>query len=140
MANNYIEGSILIQLPRKALIYAAELYARMCEETLTPEDKESIQWDDNFNGIEPFHLEVSSHSMALWNEDCFPAELVASFVHHLLKKFNLNQVVVITWAEYCSKPRPDEFGGGAVFVCKNAIDFLDQSAWIEECKKKYGCK
>ena len=48
---------------------------------------------------------------------------VAEFVRDFIEEFypGEGKAVVITWAEYCSKPRTGSFGGGALIVTEEGV-------------------
>lgn len=54
---------------------------------------------------------------------------VAYIVQAFIKKFRPDMVFTMTWAEYCSKPRLGEFGGGWSVVNKN--EMLFGGVWSE---------
>jgi hypothetical protein len=58
-------------------------------------------------------------------------EHVAYFVHKFLRTFRKNDCWGLTWAGTCSKPRIGEFGGGAIFVTAEDIQFENSYDWVE---------
>lgn len=48
----------------------------------------------------------------------------------------LNETVGFEWADTCSKPRLDAFGGGAMFVTATEIRGMHTSRWLAEQESK----
>jgi len=40
--------------------------------------------------------------------------------------------IAFEWANTCSKPRLDAFGGGAALIRKEGVEFLSTSSWIDD--------
>ncbi len=50
--------------------------------------------------------------------------------------FRPGQSITFSWANTCSKPRTDSFGGGAVFITRDDIAFMSTDGWIKKQKRK----
>lgn len=48
----------------------------------------------------------------LYSEECVCSDNVIAFLQAFIRKFRPDAVVSFTWAEYCSRLRVGEFGGG----------------------------
>jgi len=57
---------------------------------------------------------------------------VVAFVQDFLAEFRPDGCFSLAWAETCSKPRIGEFGGGAVFVTKNTMEYQNTGDWLQE--------
>lgn len=75
-----------------------------------------------------FEVEVvnEKHDKTIYvfsDDGCGDLEEVSEFVRDFIEEFypGERKAVVITWAEYCSKPRTDSFGGGALIVTEEGI-------------------
>lgn len=55
-------------------------------------------------------------SLWLYEEESCNLEAVVELIHWFFKKFRPTETLVLSWADTCSKMRPDEFGGGEVLV------------------------
>ena len=77
----------------------------------------------------------------LYAEEGGNPDNVAHLVQKFLKKFRPNQCWSLTYATTCSKPRVGEFGGGAIFITadeinwQNAYDFVEQERTAFEARK-----
>ena len=58
-------------------------------------------------------------------------EYVAHLVQKFLKQFRQDQCWSLTYATTCSKLRVGEFGGGAVFVTADEINYQSTYAFVE---------
>ena len=58
----------------------------------------------------------------------YAADLAQAF----LKRFDLDLVVSFQWANTCSKPRPDAFGGGAVVISRRNAVWFDTGTLLEK--------
>lgn len=61
-------------------------------------------------------------------------EEVANFVMRFLAKFRPTEKVGFEWAEWCSKARPGEFGGGAVLVSATAVAYETTRQMLERLR------
>jgi hypothetical protein len=106
----------MLVLPKAALDEIERRYQDWEEDEATPDH------DDEYYGGWTLHREAEDH---LWcySEESAHMEQLADYVQAVLEKFDLPDKVGWAWAETCSKPRLDEFGGGAVVVTK------DQQYW-----------
>lgn len=62
-------------------------------------------------------------------EDC-DIEAVVSWLEHLVEKYDDMKPVGFSWANWCDKPRPGEFGGGAVYIRKGDTKHLGTDLWL----------
>ncbi len=143
MANNYTQFSVSLTLPNKeAVDYALDLKQRMdiahqdgCEE---PDDIPREWWPliDGWGGFEAEKL----HPNDLWIHDGGESgdpESAAALVQHLLEKYLPNECFYISWAATCSKPRLDEFGGGALFITAQGVTGMSSWDWARKQQDKW---
>ena len=71
------------------------------------------------------HIYEKTGKNELWlrSEEGFDVDNLILFVTKFHKKFRPEGVFQATWADYCSKPRIGEFGGGAVVVYGEKVDW-----------------
>lgn len=62
-------------------------------------------------------VEVWVHDTGEWAN----VDQIAAVLQALLVKFPGLQPIGFTWADTCSKPRIDEFGGGAVLISRDRV-------------------
>jgi hypothetical protein len=136
MANNSISFSTLIPFEGPYEGGEREETLRFISQ-LDEEDNEKLEEGDyeglNLSG---FTYEVLEEGLLIYSDDG-DVEAAADFVMKYLQHFNRppNVGVYIGYAETCSKPRPNNFGGGAVVVtveggnwlhCRELLDDVTQ--------------
>jgi len=67
----------------------------------------------------------------------FDPEGFAEFVQAFLKKFRPASCAAASYSYTCSRPRRDEFGGGAVFVTASKIKYKDTLDWTIEKRVRH---
>jgi hypothetical protein len=69
------------------------------------------------------------------SEDSGDVDYTADLVQAFLRRFNLDRVISFQWANTCSKPRLDAFGGGAVVISRRNADWLNTGTFMETAVK-----
>lgn len=59
-------------------------------------------------------------------------EALGVLIQHFLVANEIKTPVGFEWACTCSKDRPDGFGGGAVFITPDNIEWLSTQQWLQE--------
>jgi hypothetical protein len=74
---------------------------------------------------------------AIWvsSEDSGDVDYTADLVQAFLRRFDLDLVVSFEWANTCSKPQLDAFGGGAVVISRRNADWFSTGTFVETAKK-----
>jgi len=85
----------------------------------------SVEFSDNDSGV------------YIYAEEFGNVDTAASIFQTFLKKFRPSDYFKIEWADTCSKPRAGEFGGGAVFVTADNVEWTHTGTWISERAKKH---
>ena len=142
MANNYTMASFKIAMPKDQALWllAAEKHlenrAYGKTEELPPTQYiqlvERLREEDlEYSGLE--RLEYEDGNLWFAGMEAFNPEYVAILLHEWMLAFDIEgRAVAFTFAEICDKPRPDEFGGGAVVVSHSGIEFLHTHSWVEQ--------
>lgn len=65
---------------------------------------------------------------------------LSELLRRFLIKFDRDDVVVLEWANTCSKPRVDAFGGGAAVVSRLGISFINTGVWAYQVSQEVGRK
>ncbi len=74
-------------------------------------------------------------SRSLWIHDDTGGsglDVLAEMLQDFLASFRPNDHVAFSWADTCSKPRIDSFGGGALFIASGNILWMNTYDWITE--------
>ncbi|MEB3214425.1 MAG: hypothetical protein VKL39_23965 [Leptolyngbyaceae bacterium] len=114
MANNYCESSSFIDIPDDKIDKAREILQKVREELEASED-----------GYAGFDAKIERGGAWIVHNESINPDHVESLVRALVEELDLPPVVV-SWSYTCSKPRIDEFGGGA-FVVKKGFN----TVWID---------
>ena len=125
MADYFTHFSCLLDLgtPESAA-RALDLYAN------TPEDEDGLRLSDGFD------LSIQSEGGSeLWiHNDCSKdLERVIEFVLLCAEKFDLKGFWGFQYANTCSKPRLDAFGGGAYVIdlgARKSVDWTTTNEWL----------
>jgi len=117
MANNYSESSFTVPFtPANAEAVKAwhEGYLKTCE-TLG-EDSSSDEYDDKVPGLQ---VEVGEGEVWFSGDgEYFNVTAAIFWVKTLLEATQCDNGVFFSWADWCSKSRVGEFGGGACIVTR----------------------
>jgi len=64
---------------------------------------------------------LDAGTLYVFSEDGGGLEAAAQLVQSLLVRFDIAEPVILEWADTCSRPRPDAFGGGAMVITRDRI-------------------
>ena len=116
MANNYLEFSSFLNIPADKIERAREIVAR---EIAKLEDDDECGYCGTLAEVESegvwFHVEESGNT-----------DHVEAIARALLEELEMDEPFVCSWAYTCSKPRIDEFGGGAMVVRRG-----HETIWVD---------
>jgi len=65
-------------------------------------------------------------------ESAADLEEAADLAHVFLKRFRPKSVIGFEFSMRCSRPRPGEFGGGAVYITNSHIAYMSTADWLQE--------
>lgn len=106
MANNYCESSTFIDIPAPLHHEAGMIATRIAGECEVEDGCFDVQ------------TEMRPEGLLLTGEEYFNTSHAERLVRALVEELDLPDPIVVTWAFWCSKPRPGEFGGGGFLVRK----------------------
>ncbi len=153
MANNYVQSCVCVNLGSNEAAKAAFQFYSLAESYINDfdegEDAPTIEspaveeWEVFLcaiaeNEVISFNCYVQGKEIYIGSEEFADPEHMAYFIQFIQKHFNLNEPVLITWAETCSKLREGEFNGGCAIVHKDLIKFRNSSYdWFNQVCKEY---
>ena len=108
MANNYCESSTLIEIPKDKVNKAKVILTRVNEELELSDDEGYVGYIASFE----------NNDIWIRHDESINPEHVEVLVKALVEELELPGTIVCSWSYTCSKPRIDEFGGGAFAVQK----------------------
>lgn len=98
--------------------------------------EQSLQIISNYekeldNKGECLTFEFEKEDGGIWfHGDCIDIDMLVDVVQSILDKLDIEDEIRFYWAEYCSKPRLNSFGGGA---CKLNANDTPVIIWASEC-------
>jgi len=145
MANNYVHFSFAVNMwdsERRAWV---ERLLKDPDELYNDEDEEFEEVFPNYGDFDclgfDWDIDLAGELWLHDEEGTGNTDHVSGFLQAYLKKFNIEEPVAFEFAFTCSKPRLDEFGGGAVVVTKDEIHWMSTNSWIldklQELEKGY---
>ena len=124
MANNYLEYSAFLEIPSDKIEQARAIVAR----------KIAKLEDDDEWGYCGTCADVEERGVWFHAEESGNTDHVEAIAKALLEELEIDNPFCCSWAYTCSKPRIDEFGGGAMVVRRGHetvwVDALDQAKAI----------
>jgi len=87
-----------------------------------------------------FQWKIEERALWIYADEYGNPDHAARFVQLFLKEFHPEGSFSLTWSTTCSKSEVGAFGGGAVFVTAEYIEFSDTHGWCEEQRRKHARK
>lgn len=136
MADYYTQFSFDLELPDEpALDYAMSLMAMA--DTLrwqSDEDRRTSTLDfpkELKDWLDDWSFEAVKEKSGIWiHSDYGGVDAACQFVQYLLDRFCIKEPVTFEWANSCTKPRLDAYGGGAVIITATTIKAFTTSEWV----------
>lgn len=126
MANYYTDFSVL--LPMKDGITEKDIQKFL--DSLPKSEEEAEEYLDLPS------YEIESGQLWIHNRDESGNELGALWIiQEYLKKFDIKGAVFFTYSYTCSKPRVNEFSGGAYIVSQNDYLYTDSWKLLDEARE-----
>jgi hypothetical protein len=149
MANNYTDTSFIVLLPNKAV---QTQILNMLEDlsSLMEEDPAPTHWP--INEVTSLHVDLeledycycgfnceaaNEHDLWVYGDESVNVDQIASFFEWVMYKFQLPEPIAFMWADYCSKPRLGEQGGGACFITQDGTRWMSTYGWLEKQKAEF---
>lgn len=138
MANNYTTFSAMLPIKTVKEAEWVEKTLSQIEAMCDGEDGKYPAWMSDFEEVGYLGFDTELHTEGLWiyTEESGIVDHVAIFVRAFLKEFHPDKFWKMTWACTCSKPRVDEFDGGAMIVTATTISFMNADRWFAQAKKR----
>ena len=84
-----------------------------------------------------FNCEFEDDGLWIYAEMNGNVDHVVAFAQMFLKKFRPEDAFAMSWASTCSRMVLGGFGGGAIFVTANKIEWMNSYDWAEEKWKAF---
>ena len=129
MADSYMAGSFCITADQLPIYILKEIEIAL--QTDPDIDCECI--DDEIETISLVSFpetRLTDTDLSIYHESDFDPGFIAKTLSTVLRKNCLDNVITFTYSFYCSKPRPEHFGGGFVVVTKKGFNLFDTNSLI----------
>lgn len=136
MANNYLQFSTeLTDLNKEHVAWFKKHLDEDDKNDPSSPFKKVYGADENFPYIQ---YVVETDRVWFYAEESGTIEHVVEIVQIFFNAFKLHdRFFTMTWACTCSKPRVDEFDGGAVFVTSKNVKYQDSGTFLTRCEKQW---
>jgi hypothetical protein len=88
------------------------------------------------SGCLGFEHEFYENDFVLYTEESGDVEIIIPLVQEFIRRFRPDYQFTLTWAGTCSKSRIGEFGGGAIYVDRDAVDYVNTWEWAQRRKEQ----
>ena len=128
MANNYVESSFQFELEnQKEADWWDKEGKRKVPEDVFNEDMENPISND---------WEMEGNCVWFHGDEYIDVDLASDIIQRFLKECRPDGSIGFTWAETCSKPRLNEFGGGACFITADKIEWISAHDWLKNKREE----
>ena len=88
----------------------------------------------------PWSCETKDDLTSFWfhSDDCGQVDLIVDILAKWQEDFNYDQPICFEWANTCSKPKLDAFGGGSVLIYKGEAHYTNTFDWLTKKKAELG--
>jgi hypothetical protein len=146
MADNYTQFSFSITLgSEKEATWLGDLLLLAAEDEITEEQENTLlkvfpNWFENQSLGFGWEVIRPEGGIALWLTDDGTGDVdaVGDLVTAYLKEFAPEFYVSFEWATVCSKPRLNEFGGGAAVITAECTQWMNTWDWRRETCEEVG--
>lgn len=114
MANNYCRSSSFIHIKPEQKEQTLEILAKIEAELLEDEDYGYAGFVAQFNDASDY----GDSGLWIYEEESIVPEHLERLVKALVEELDLPGITTCSWSYTCSKPRVNEFSGGAFAITK----------------------
>ena len=109
---------------------AMALYAHLAHAIDDPKDLDAVGMCPSLSGLS---FEAGPREFFIFSTGNGNVEGAVALISAMQERFAVDPMG-FSYAQYCSKPRPDEFHGGSVWVDNGKVDWMHTSEWLGEKK------
>lgn len=106
MANNYVQSSSMLEIPKDKRDKAQEIIDKFFAQFTDADDPAGVQVVNS----------TTEDGVWIYGEEWFDADQAAELAQNLLDGLEIDKPFIFSWAYTCSRLRINEFGGGACLV------------------------
>ena len=104
-----------------------------------PQDRVLAAMDlaEKRDGVPCIEVTYDAEGGTVWvrSEESGDVEYAAELTQAFLRRFDLDRIVAFEWANTCSKPRLDGFGGGAVVISRRGTNWFSTASFVATAAK-----
>jgi hypothetical protein len=125
MANNFTESSSFLAIKEDQIPLVQDIIDRVTAEIVADEDESG--------GYLGCTVDVQPNGVYFGGEESCNVDQVAQIAKKIVEDLKIDEPFFCSWAYTCSKPRVDEFGGGAFVVRRgNDTQWIDAMSYVME--------
>jgi len=83
-----------------------------------------------------YSFDEADKSLWIYDGESVNLDNLVLFLQEFIKQFRPKAIFSFEWANDCSKPRLDAYGGGAVVVTADRIYWINTSTWVSKTIKQ----
>lgn len=155
MADYYTSWSFALEVSQEELEWVKKVFEQLEKMTDTADDgardvlRDEIEtkfgvivgdvFEDDGHDFIPFDYSWNdTDERSIWfHGDCGGQVGAAEIVRAFLQQWRPTASTNITWAETCSKPRPGDFAGGAIFITATSKTFFHTADWLKQMHEEF---
>ena len=134
MANYYTNFSFIMNISESEKHWI-ERFLYLSEKLVNETNYEPINVE--FRDLRPVDVGYEAWFYS-YGDEYSSVNALSEFIKRFLVKFDRDDVIIIEWANDCSKPRIDGFGGGAAVISRLGIDYINTTVWVQQISKLVG--
>jgi len=131
MANNYMQSSAFLNVPEDQLEQARTICQRIQDEL------ENDDEDWGFCGVE-WQVMKEGTQKGVWfsGDESINVDHLEDMARAVIEELKIDEPFHASWSYTCSKPRVDEFGGGAMAIVRgHPTVYIDAMSEVERLSK-----
>lgn len=84
-----------------------------------------------------FIATIDEDGIWIYSDESGTPDHVVPLAQEFLLKFDPRGYIAFEWAETCSRPILDQFGGGAIFITATSVQYTNTVSWVNERVKEH---
>lgn len=145
MADNFLQSSFVIEnVTKEESAWLERVFASLALFEADDVDsdtqaflKDLFQARDLADLTWGWTLNMDVNDACIFCEESGDPDAMSTVLQRFLLRFRPDQYITFTWAETCSKPRVDEFGGGAALVTSHSSEWMHAHDWVQDKQAEY---
>lgn len=141
MADYYTKFSAIVEnlTPDEAAWLHEQLDMNEDERFESDSWPEWVRERNEFDIWPQFEFEFEDDDTQLWvySRESDNIDQVAVLIQEFLSRYRPNEAWGMQWSNDCSKPRTDAYGGGAIFVTADKIEYQSSFEWLWQKESEF---